>query len=179
MSLFFFVTTILELRYIVVAHTAHITYTSHIMDAENLHSDAPHENAEQLPSVSDGALQLASQLFDDSAGVQTREELQNEELKNEELKNYVLENVVALLTKNPERLMSILYRIDVPEQRVRQVMSNEPVGGIARMLTALILERMEQKLETRRKYKEEQKQRGRGRDDDHHEDHHDESNHTL
>jgi hypothetical protein len=119
------------------------------MDTLNLPGDALQRNTEQLPAVSNDALELASQLFADDSRIQTREDLEN----------YVLENVVALLTKNPERLMSILYRIDVPEHRVRQVMSNEPVGGIARMLTALLLERMEQKLETRRKYKNEQMQK--------------------
>ncbi|MFM2133372.1 MAG: hypothetical protein RL156_653 [Bacteroidota bacterium] len=119
------------------------------MDTLNLPGDALQRNTEQLPAVSNDALELASQLFADDSRIQTREDLEN----------YVLENVVALLTKNPERLMSILYRIDVPEHRVRQVMSNEPVGGIARNLTALLLERMEQKLETRRKYKNEQMQK--------------------
>ena len=124
-------------------------YLPIIMASPDSHANASPEDPERLPAVSDGALHLALQLFDDETHIQTRDDLEN----------YVLENVVALLTKNPERLMSILYRIDVPEHRVRQVMSNEPVGGIARMLTALLLERMEQKLETRRKYKEEQMQK--------------------
>ena len=108
---------------------------------------------EYLPVVTTDALQSAARLFSDEMTAETRDELER----------YVREQVVALLTKNPERLMSILYRIDVPEERVRDVMMREPVGGIATKLTALLLERMEQKMETRRRYKDE---RDRTRNDE-------------
>ena len=108
---------------------------------------------EHLPVVTTDALQSAARLFGDEMTAETRDELER----------YVREQVVALLTKNPERLMSILYRIDVPEERVRDVMMREPVGGIATKLTALLLERMEQKMETRRRYKDE---RDRTRNDE-------------
>lgn len=111
---------------------------------------------EYLPVVTTDALQSAARLFSDEMTAETRDELER----------YVREQVVALLTKNPERLMSILYRIDVPEERVRDVMMKEPVGGIATKLTALLLERMEQKMETRRRYKDERdRTRNEGRPD--------------
>jgi hypothetical protein len=111
---------------------------------------------EHLPVVTTDALQSAARLFGDEMAAETRDELER----------YVREQVVALLTKNPERLMSILYRIDVPEERVRDVMMKEPVGGIATKLTALLLERMEQKMETRRRYKDERdRTRNEGRPD--------------
>ncbi|MBX7155840.1 MAG: hypothetical protein U0Y96_03840 [Candidatus Kapaibacterium sp.] len=70
-----------------------------------------------------------------------------------ELHERITERVVELLTKNPERLMSILYRIDVNEQRINDVMKNAPIGGIASRISELIIERMQQKVETRNKYR--------------------------
>ncbi|MFM8439145.1 MAG: hypothetical protein ACKOAX_11760, partial [Candidatus Kapaibacterium sp.] len=120
---------------------------------EELSKDGASVRGERLPVVTTDALQHAARLFGD----------EDMERAHDELQRYVQEQVVALLTKNPERLMSILYRIDVPEDRVRDVMMKEPVGGIATKLTALLLERMEQKMQTRRRYRDE---RDRSRDDD-------------
>ena len=72
------------------------------------------------------------------------------------IQEQILERVVELLTKNPERLMSILYKIDVQEQRINDVMKNTPIGGIAQHITNLILERMQEKVETRNKYRSQQ-----------------------
>ena len=111
--------------------------------------DSSESEISRLPSVTTDALQGAAQLF-------TEEVFTDEQLvhSREELLRYIEEQVVALLTKNPERLMSILYRIDVPEDKVRDVMTKGPVGSIATKLAALLLLRMEQKVQTRRRYKE-------------------------
>ncbi len=72
---------------------------------------------------------------------------------DEQLRARIEEEVVRLLTEQPERLMHVLYRIDVSEQAVDAVMKNTPIGGIAARLTILLIERMRQKVQTRRQYR--------------------------
>lgn len=57
--------------------------------------------------------------------------------------------VDALLDKAPDRLFSLMYRIDLPENRISKLLgSNEPAMAIAEM----ILKRELQKVVIRRKY---------------------------
>lgn len=73
-------------------------------------------------------------------------------LSTDDMHNLLTEKIVELLSKNPERLMSILYRIDVDEMRINDVIKNAPIGSIASRIAALVIERMEQKARTRRMY---------------------------
>lgn len=70
-----------------------------------------------------------------------------------ELLALVAERVADLLDKQPEYLMSLLYRLDVLEKKIRPVMhpgAPEPANiGLAR----LILERQKQRAETKRTIK--------------------------
>ena len=75
----------------------------------------------------------------------------------EEVRQFVKTNVERLLDQNPGMLMSILYRIDVPESQVQDVLRRVGHGEIPDRLTDLIVERQLQKVHLRRKY----------RDDDH------------
>jgi len=57
-----------------------------------------------------------------------------------------------LLDNDMERLLHTLYRVDVPEIRVREILSTATPDAIDASLTDLVLRRIEEKMETRRKY---------------------------
>jgi hypothetical protein len=82
------------------------------------------------------------------------------ELKNaappaneEELLAMLADRIAEMLETQPEYLMSMLYRLDVLEKKIRPVMhpnAPEPANwGLAR----LVLERQKQRLETKRNIK--------------------------
>ena len=74
--------------------------------------------------------------------------------KNEEaLMGRLREIISHLLDRDMERLLHILYRIDVPEPAVRRILSISMPGSIADELSRAIIERMKQKLYYRRKYR--------------------------
>ena len=73
----------------------------------------------------------------------------------EDVRRYVRDEVGRLLDQNPGLLMSILYRIDVAESDVQDVLSNSPHEVIPERLADLIIERQVEKLQTRRAYRHE------------------------
>jgi hypothetical protein len=63
-----------------------------------------------------------------------------------------LDKLVAyLLEKDFSRLLQILYRIDIPEEKLRQALASNK-GEPSTMIARLILERELQKVETRKRY---------------------------
>lgn len=67
----------------------------------------------------------------------------------EELKAFLVPRISALLDKNPGYLMSILYRIDVDEEKVKRVLNDCPFEDIASQLAELMIDRELQKIKTR------------------------------
>jgi len=65
----------------------------------------------------------------------------------------VAERVAELLECQPEYLMSLLYRLDVLEEKIVPVMRGQSTEPIPQALARLILERQKQRLETRRTVK--------------------------
>jgi hypothetical protein len=59
----------------------------------------------------------------------------------------------SLLYKDYNRLINILYRMDVNEKKYIQLFKDLPSDKIAEALADLIIERALQKAETRKKYK--------------------------
>jgi hypothetical protein len=68
---------------------------------------------------------------------------------NAELKKFINH----LLNNDFERLLQGLYRIDVNEERVKEILNVEPPETIADKLTDLILKRQRQKAITRMQYR--------------------------
>lgn len=61
--------------------------------------------------------------------------------------------ILFLLEKDPTSLWNGLYRIDVAENKVKEIFSGIPDSSeVAHKLCALILERLIQKMQFRRKY---------------------------
>lgn len=74
------------------------------------------------------------------------------EAEEELLLKAIKQRVAELLEMNPELLMSYLYRLDVLEVKINEVLSpKNPINPID-SLSALIFERQKKRLETRQKY---------------------------
>ncbi len=65
----------------------------------------------------------------------------------------VAERVAELLERQPEYLMSLLYRLDVLEEKIVPVMRGQSAEPIPVALARLIVERQKQRLHTRRTMK--------------------------
>ena len=70
-----------------------------------------------------------------------------------ELRERLAEKITGLLDRDRYRLMSILYRIDVREDRVKAALAAPEPGQIPFLLADLIIERQLQKIRIRRKYR--------------------------
>lgn len=80
-------------------------------------------------------------------------------LSMEHVRRFVAAHVARLLDENPGLLMSILYRIDVAEPKVRHVLECEPPPAIVDRLTTLIIERQLEKVKIRRRHQERESDR--------------------
>lgn len=69
-----------------------------------------------------------------------------------ELRNWLIENIEWLLDNDFERMLSILYRIDVSEIKVRRLIEQNEGEDAAGIIADLIIERQAQKIESRKKY---------------------------
>jgi len=69
------------------------------------------------------------------------------------MREALVQRIVALLNRSPERLMAILYRIDVSEGQVNEIFSTAMPPDVPDLLADLIIERQLRKAETRRYYK--------------------------
>lgn len=71
----------------------------------------------------------------------------------EALEQWLTERIVHFLLHDMEKLLHLLYRIDVQEKKVKETFAQNNPKLIAPMLARLILEREEQKIETRKKFR--------------------------
>lgn len=65
------------------------------------------------------------------------------------IREQVLNRIIELLTRNPERLMAILYRIDVPESAVTSIFDTALPPDVPDLLADLVMERQLAKARTR------------------------------
>ncbi len=81
-------------------------------------------------------------------------ELQKQDILSYEELHFILSRRIAeLLEKNVEKLIHILYRIDVNQRRTDEIFNNPSKDDIVLLLTDAVIERQLQKVHTRRKYK--------------------------
>ena len=69
----------------------------------------------------------------------------------EELKQKLSLHINHLINHDFEKLVSLLYRIDVNENKIRQLLKQEEGENAAGLIADLIIERQLQKIESRRK----------------------------
>jgi len=75
-----------------------------------------------------------------------------EKVTMDDVRTFLIERITRLLDRNPGMLMSILYRIDVSERRVKQAMTGSSPAELPAVLADLVIDRQLQKLRTRRYY---------------------------
>ncbi len=100
--------------------------------------------------MEDGLIEASRMLipyFDDGSGA-----LPQMTPTLEEVKAYLRHHLSELLDRNPQRLMSVLYRIDVAERDVHHAFETAAQGALVDVLVELVIQRQLQKVETRRKY---------------------------
>jgi len=65
----------------------------------------------------------------------------------------LVEHINHMLQHDFDRLLGILYRIDVSETRLRYLLQSEPDTDAATLIANLIIERQWQKIKTRREFR--------------------------
>jgi hypothetical protein len=76
----------------------------------------------------------------------------NDEGRFAEMRKILLQRIEELLEKDVEKLMWILYRIDVNEGKVRKMLEENSSLNYAEVLTDLIIERQIEKAKSRQQY---------------------------
>lgn len=77
----------------------------------------------------------------------------NDTLSLEELKKYLTEKIAGMMENNFDLLLNSLYRIDIDEDKVRELFSQGIRENIPQGLASLIIERQIQKVYYRNKNK--------------------------
>lgn len=77
--------------------------------------------------------------------------LKLEDLSAEQLAQFVHE----LIDKDFSRMVQLLYRLDVSEDKLRSVLLEHPTGDAGEMIAALILERIAQREKNKQLFKQE------------------------
>jgi hypothetical protein len=75
-------------------------------------------------------------------------------LTREELLSWLTQKIIFLLLHDMEKLLHILYRIDVKESLVKDVFAQHDPKKIAPLLAELIINRELEKVHTRLKYRQ-------------------------
>jgi len=73
-------------------------------------------------------------------------------LSFEEIHRILTERIHELLEKNVEKLIFILYRIDVGQKKTDEIFNNPSKEEIASLLASAVIERQLEKVKTRKKY---------------------------
>lgn len=80
-------------------------------------------------------------------------DIEDEELLMSELRKKLSEKVKELMDTNWEKLLNILYRIDVSENKVKQVLAYVESKNIPKEIADLIIQRQIEKIKYRENYK--------------------------
>ena len=75
-----------------------------------------------------------------------------EKIPFEELQNRLALHINHLIQHHFEQLVSLLYRIDVSEAKIKSLLQQQPNEDAAKIIVALIIERQLQKIKTRQQY---------------------------
>jgi hypothetical protein len=69
------------------------------------------------------------------------------------LETQLAEKINTLIQRDFGALVQLLYRIDVPEQKLRRMLETNDGQDAGRLIARLIMERQWQKIETRQRYR--------------------------
>lgn len=71
-----------------------------------------------------------------------------------ELLEALIQRINQLLNEDFQALVQLLYRLDIPEQKLKDLLRTHPDTDAARIIAALIVERQQQKLASRNQYRQ-------------------------
>jgi len=75
-------------------------------------------------------------------------------VQKEKLRDQLVNLINHLLLNDFNKLVQVLYRIDVSEQKLKQLVQKKPTTDAAVIITDLLIERQEQKMKTKISFKE-------------------------
>ncbi len=70
----------------------------------------------------------------------------------DELLRFLTAHINSLINSNVEKLVSLLYRLDINEDKIRTSLDNNHGQDAAPLIAELIIERQEQKIRSRQQY---------------------------
>lgn len=73
--------------------------------------------------------------------------------QTEAIQQQLEQSINDLIQNNFERLVQLLYRIDVNEKRLKQLLNDYPQTDAATIIARLIIERQLQKVKTRKQFR--------------------------
>lgn len=76
----------------------------------------------------------------------------------DEVNEKLIPLINALIDKDFQSLIQLLYRIDVSEKKIRLYLNQKPNEDSANLIAHLIIERQLQKIETRKKFKKDSRE---------------------
>ena len=77
-----------------------------------------------------------------------------EKISFEEIREQISQNVNNLIVNDFQRLVSLLYRIDISESKLRQLLKEENHEDAGKIIADMIIERQLQKIKTRQQFKQ-------------------------
>lgn len=77
-----------------------------------------------------------------------------EQVSTEELFRILAERMNHLITTDFNELVRLLYRLDVSEVKLKQLLKENPEADAGKLIAQLILERQAQKLKSRQQYRQ-------------------------
>jgi aconitase B len=77
-----------------------------------------------------------------------------EKISAEELQSKLAIHINHLIQHHFEQLVSLLYRIDVSEAKIKSLLQIEPDKNAGDLIAALIIERQVQKIKSRQQFKQ-------------------------
>lgn len=76
-----------------------------------------------------------------------------EHVSMDELRQAIADFINPLITGNFNKLISILYRLDISEYKLKQLLSGNPGRDAGTIIADLIIERQLQKIQSRRAFR--------------------------
>lgn len=92
------------------------------------------------------------QLIRKDFGLEEDLDFKKGENESDRLEDFLTKHVDYLLDHDFNRLLNILYRIDIPENQLKELLQESNQGEIARNMAIAIITRQKQKVITRQKY---------------------------
>jgi hypothetical protein len=77
-----------------------------------------------------------------------------ERISEEELRRVLAGRISELISVNFQELVRLLYRIDVSEAKLKQLLREHPEADAGLLIADLILERQAEKLKSRRQFRQ-------------------------